>query len=646
MRLLRGAPIRRKLASVTILVSGLSLFAATAAFVALESRAGRDQLEHDLRLAAGIVAYNSAAAVEFGDEASASELLSALRAQEAIAAAAVFDARGQRIASYQHPQRALPPPDAPGEPGLRRVGRYLEIVQSVELDGSPVGTIQLTADTRELDARIRQTLAIGTAVLVSGALLAWALGALLLRALSRPILGLAALARRVSETQDYSLRARKHDDDEVGVLVDSLNAMLERIERDTDLGRINEQLRAEKLRAERAVGARSQFLANMSHEIRTPMTAILGFVDLLGEPDHTPHEQQEWLRIIRTNGQHLLALINDILDLSRIESGNMPLEWLPCDPSELVDDVVQMLRGRAQAKGLEFGAERRGALPSRMRGDPTRLRQILINLASHAIKFTDRGHVRLRVWMRGARGASDLAIAFDVEDSGIGMTPEQCERVFQSFTQADDSMSRRYGGTGLGLAISRSLAELMGGELSVHSAPGSGSTFRLLLPTGPLDDVEWIDSSASALRTAPSARPDEEATRLEARVLLAEDSPDNRRLIERLLSRAGVSVDCAEDGAIAKACALAALEAGLPYDVILMDMQMPRLSGYDATRALRSAGYTGAILALTAHATEDAREQCLLAGCDDYVSKPVDRSALLARIRALVSKARAGSQVP
>jgi signal transduction histidine kinase/ActR/RegA family two-component response regulator len=641
MRLLRGAPIRRKLASVTILVSGLSLLAATAAFVALESRAGRAQLEHDLRLAAEIVAYNSAAAVEFGDEASARELLSALRAREAIAVAAVFDARGRRIASYQHARRAIAPPDAPGEPGLRRVGRYVEIVQTLELHGAPVGTLQLTADTRELDARIRQTLAIGAIVLVSGGLLAWALGALLVRALSRPILGLAALARRVSETQDYSLRAVKHDDDEVGVLVDSLNAMLERIERDTDLGRINEQLRAEKLRAERAVGARSQFLANMSHEIRTPMTAILGFVDLLGEPDHTPHEQQEWLRIIRTNGQHLLALINDILDLSRIESGNMPLEWLPCDPSELVDDVVQMLRGRAQAKGLEFGAERRGPLPSRMRADPTRLRQILINLASNAIKFTDRGHVRLRVWMRGARGSSDLAIAFDVEDSGIGMTPEQSERVFQSFTQADDSMSRRYGGTGLGLAISRSLAELMGGELSVHSEPGVGSTFRLLLPTGPLDDVEWVEHPA-AERATPCAPADDAAARLEARVLLAEDSPDNRRLIERLLGRAGVAVDGAEDGASACALALSALEAGVPYDVILMDMQMPRLSGYDATRALRREGYTGAILALTAHATEDAREQCLRAGCDDYVSKPIDRSQLLGRIRELVGKGRTG----
>jgi signal transduction histidine kinase/ActR/RegA family two-component response regulator len=640
MRLLRGVPIRRKLASVTILVSGLSLLAATAAFVALESRAGRAQLEHDLRLAAGIVAYNSAAAVEFGDEASARELLSALRAQEAIAAAALFDARGRRIASYQHPRRPIEPPRTPGELGLRREGRFVEIVRAVELDGAAVGTIRLTADTRELDARIRQTLAIGAAVLASGALLAWALGALLLRALSGPILGLAALARRVSETQDYSLRTVKHDDDEIGVLADSLNAMLDRIERDTDLGRINEQLRAEKLRAERAVGARSQFLANMSHEIRTPMTAILGFVDLLGEPDHTPQEQQEWLRIIRTNGQHLLALINDILDLSRIESGNMPLEWLPCDPAELVDDVVQMLRARAQHKGLEFGAERRGPLPSRLRGDPTRLRQILINLASNAIKFTDRGHVRLRVSMRGERGDSDLAIAFDVEGSGIGMTPEQCERVFQSFTQADDSMSRRYGGTGLGLAISRSLAELMGGVLSVRSEPGAGSTFRLLLPTGPLDDVEWSDSAASALRGSPSAAPDGGAARLEARILLAEDSPDNRRLIERVLGRAGISVDSAEDGASANARALAALEAGVPYDVILMDMQMPRMSGYDATRALRSAGYTGAILALTAHATEDAREQCLQAGCDDYVAKPIDRSLLLARIRGLVEKWR------
>jgi CheY-like chemotaxis protein len=364
----------------------------------------------------------------------------------------------------------------------------------------------------------------------------------------------------------------------------------------------------------------------MSHEIRTPLTAILGYADLIADPRQTPAERIESIETIRRNGDHLLQVISDILDLSKIEAGRMLLESIPCSPVWVVEDVASAVRARASHKGLRLAVEYEGTIPQTITSDPTRLRQILLNLVSNAVKFTESGEVKIRVRLRGA--GSDSRIEFEVADTGIGMSAIELERIFEPFSQGDESTARRFGGTGLGLAITRRLTELLGGEIRVESERESGSRFIVSLATGA---VGARAEEAPARERA--ADPDEAtASGLSGRVLLAEDGPDNQRLVRTILSRAGLAVDIAENGRIAVEKVRAAERADAPYDLVVMDIQMPEMDGHAATRALRSGGYTRPIIALTAHAMSTDRDRCLASGCDDVATKPIDRRALLALI--------------
>ena len=380
-------------------------------------------------------------------------------------------------------------------------------------------------------------------------------------------------------------------------------------------------------RALEAARHKSQFLANMSHEIRTPMTSILGFseiaLDELAEGADVD-EARRALATVQRNGEHLLRILNDVLDLSRIESGQMSIERGACYPAELLRDVHEWALPRARSKGLALELMAPKRLPF-LNTDTTRLRQILFNLTENALKFTERGRVELRA--RAELGTAQPQLVIEVADTGIGLTPEQCARVFDAFTQADESTTRRFGGTGLGLAISRNLAHLLGGELAVESAPGTGSVFRLRLP---VDETAQPDAG-EAPAPAPSA-----PLAMRGRVLLAEDGADNRRLIVRLLERSGMEVGVAENGRVALEVALSGWREGEPYDLILMDMQMPEMDGYQATALLRAAGYPGPIVALTAHALNTDRERCLSAGCDEYASKPIRGDTLRAILARFV----------
>jgi signal transduction histidine kinase/DNA-binding response OmpR family regulator len=386
-----------------------------------------------------------------------------------------------------------------------------------------------------------------------------------------------------------------------------------------------------------AAQAKSEFLANMSHEIRTPLTAILGFTGVLGDPALSDEERTAHLATIQRNGEHLLSLINDILDLSKIEAGKLTVERIPCPIGELVAPAASLMGARAREKGLTFSVEYPAPVPERIRTDPTRLRQILMNLLGNAIKFTEPGGA-VRLVVRVIDGLSPR-IRFDVVDTGIGVAPEVRDRLFTPFMQADPSTSRRYGGSGLGLTISRRLARMLGGDIAVDSTPGHGSTFTVDVDPGSLAGVP---RSIPASAPAPAAAVVASAVRLDGRLLLAEDAPDNQRLITFYLRRAGATVDVAENGRVAVEKAL----AGEPYDVVLMDMQMPEMDGYDATAELRRAGYHGAIIALTAHAMDGDREKCLHAGCDDFATKPIDRDALLALVRRYLDDRRGGSPMP
>jgi signal transduction histidine kinase/ActR/RegA family two-component response regulator len=398
--------------------------------------------------------------------------------------------------------------------------------------------------------------------------------------------------------------------------------------------------------AEAANMAKSEFLANMSHEIRTPMTAILGYTDLLAEDGDNalaPQRRVETINTIRNNANHLLTIINDILDMSKIEAGKMSVEQIDTDPAEIVEEVASLLRPRADEKGIDIHVDYDRHIPDRITSDPTRLRQILMNLMGNAVKFTEVGSVTISVSLaNGGDGRVRMRLA--VRDTGIGMTLQQREGIarFDAFSQADGSTTRKFGGSGLGLRISNSLAQKLGGGIEIESQQGTGSTFTVTIDPGDLKQVRMLSAEQIATRAleAAAARSDPAFEKNDKpiaglRLLLAEDGPDNQRLIVLLLEKAGAEVEVAENGQLAVEKAQAAGETGTPFDVILMDMQMPVLDGYSATRQLRREKYTRPIIALTAHAMAEDRQKCLDAGCDDYTTKPIDRKELVKLVRRL-----------
>ena len=408
----------------------------------------------------------------------------------------------------------------------------------------------------------------------------------------------------------------------------------------TEQKAIEEQLHEARLAAESSTAAKSQFLANMSHEIRTPMSAIIGYSDLLLDPEQTTDDRVNCVSTIRRNADHLLTLINDILDLSKIEADRMTVEAIECSPCQLVSDVASLMRVRATENDIDFHVKYDSAVPATIDSDPVRIRQVLINLVGNAIKFTKEGAVKVHVWSEKLDGDKPT-INFRVVDSGIGMTEEQRLRLFRPFTQADYSTTRKFGGTGLGLTISKKLVNLMGGEISVSSVPGLGSCFEFSLPTGSLQDIEIIaDPSEISVEDAIHQEKSVDASsKVTARVLLAEDGVDNRRLISFHLKKAGCQVTTAENGKIAFDEATAAIKRDEPFDIIFMDMQMPVMDGYQASSKLRESGYQGPICALTAHAMNGDREKCINAGCDDYLTKPIDVNKLISAVRRSCSGA-------
>ncbi len=423
---------------------------------------------------------------------------------------------------------------------------------------------------------------------------------------------------------------------------DHVEAQVE--QRTTELSETADALRISEARirsamdlAEAANQAKSEFLANMSHEIRTPMTAILGYSDLLMDPGQTDEQRTQIISIVRRNGTHLLELINDILDISKIEAGRMTMEQVPCSTARVCEEVHSLMHGRAVAKGIEFNMSC-DPEPPIILTDPLRLRQVLLNLVGNAIKFTNTGGVSLHAAATpappGPEGGERWLLTITIKDTGIGMTPDQLRHLFRPFAQADGSTTRRFGGTGLGLFISRRLARMLGGDVEVVSVPGKGSTFTLRI-------ISPAVRQQIPIPAAPATPASPVTAALSGRVLLAEDGPDNQRLIALHLRRAGADVTIVSNGREAVDAALHAAGGDKPFSLILMDMQMPEMDGYEATALLRRSGWTGPVLALTAHAMSEDREKCLRAGCDDYLTKPIDRQLLIRSCASWIEKGRA-----
>ncbi len=650
MRLAPRNSIRHKLTLVMLGAGGVATLLVTAVVVIQQLRFGRAELRRTLVTVAEVVAAGAAAPLAFQDARAAAETLATLGAVEAVEAAAIFDAEGHLLVKYSKPGReGSPIPTDVPPPGARQFGEVLEVVAPVSAGYETIGSLWLRASTPRYSQLLAGYLPLTAALVLGGGVLVWLAASLLQRILSEPILALARTAARVSAEGNYGLRAVKRSDDEIGQLVDAFNLMLEHIEqrdealrryrehleeqvaaRTAELMRVNEELRRAKEAAEEASRLKSQFLANISHDLRTPMNGIIGMT-ALALRTKLDEQQRDYLTTVLESAESLLCLLNDILDFSKIEAGKLTLEEIPFDLRELVEQTVKSLRVDAQSKGLTVNWKVDPAVPARLTGDPTRLRQILNNLVSNAIKFTERGQVDVEIKLVSATDG-EVFLHIAVRDTGIGIPPEKMEEIFEPFTQADGSTTRRFGGTGLGLSIASRLARMMGGRIWVESEVGKGSTFHVALRFAV---AQPHAGQPAATEVEAGSHP-----RTALRILLAEDNPINQKVIVKILEVEGHQVTVASDGN--EAVELAGREA---FDLILMDVQMPTMSGLEAARLIREREHvTGGhipIVALTASAMKGDRERCLEAGMDDYLSKPVRPDALLELISRYAPSAKA-----
>ena len=627
-RWIEDLTIDRKLMAIMMLTVGIALVAACLTFVVSDALATYRSVKSELSTLAGIVANNSVGALDFDDAAVARETLASLASNEGITSGCLVDRDGGVLARYTRrggEADCRSPGDASSEPRFE-AGRIV-IRRPVVFKNETLGALVLRADLSRLRARVAPYL-IGTllALGVSSAL-ALALSSRLKNLITAPILQLVGAVHEVSGSQRYATRVSVSSRDEIGQLMGGFNEMLEQIElRDAALTRAHDELedrvaqRTAELEVARdaaqdASRAKSEFLANMSHEIRTPLNAVMGLTDvLLGT--RLDERQTDFLVTVRDSADALLSVLNDILDFSKIEAGKLDLERVHFDIHDTVDDTLTALALRAEAKGLELACYVDPALPTPLLGDPGRLRQILSNLVSNAVKFTEVGEVVVRVMADGPVEGS-ARLRFTVRDTGIGIPPEKLERLFDPFEQADTSTTRRYGGTGLGLSISRQLAEMMDGEIGAESTPGAGSTFHFTARFDVPDRAR--------------IRPAEEPAPLEGvRVLLVDDNDTNRTILNEVTIAKGMRPFAARSADEAIGLLDRAHEEGDPFQLVVSDVHMPDADGFMLVeRIRRDARLAGLpVVFLTSAGQTGDLERCEALGVASRLVKPIKQSEL------------------